>query len=149
MHVVTTSKFGEVRYDPARVIKFERGILGFENLGHYILLNCKASDRFKWLQSIEDPALAFLLYDPSPDFPDYWPPVNSTDLEELDLPGLESAIVMCIATVPGPPSYATANFQAPLIINVASRLGKQVVTGLPSYKTKQAIFHSALEQKTG
>jgi len=149
MHVVKTSRFGEVRYDPERVIRFPRGILGFEHLCRYILLNCRESDRFKWLQSVEDPTLAFLLFDPSPDFPDYWPPVNSTDLAELDLPSLESAIVMCIATVTGPPSYATANFQAPLLINVSSRLGKQVVTGLPSYKTKQAIFHSALVQKTG
>ncbi|MDP2859057.1 MAG: flagellar assembly protein FliW [Bacillota bacterium] len=149
MHMVRTSRFGEVRYDPGRVITFARGILGFEGTSRYILLNCKACDQFKWLQSIEDPALAFLLYDPSPDFPDYWPPVNSKDLEELDLRGLQSAIVMCIATVPGDPSSATANFQAPLVINVASRLGKQVVTGLPSYKTKQAIFHAALEMKTG
>ncbi len=151
MHRVLTSRFGEVFYDPEQVIVFPRGILGFDGLRAYILLDCRASDRFKWLQSVEDPALAFLLFNPSPDFPDYWPPCNSTDLAELDLPSLESAIVMCIATVESSPTYATAtaNFQAPLVINVSSRLGKQVVTGLPSYKTKQAIFHSALVRKTG
>jgi flagellar assembly factor FliW len=149
MQIVSTSRFGEVRFDPDRVISFGRGILGFEGACRFILLDCRASSSFKWLQSIEDPALAFLLYDPSLDFPDYWPPVNSKDLEELHLQSLECAIVMCIATVVADSSLVTANFQAPLVINVASRLGKQVVTGLPSYKTRQAIFHKALRTKTG
>jgi flagellar assembly factor FliW len=146
---ILTTRFGAIEYGDANVIRFCGGLLGFEQYERYVLMDSKGSDlAFRWLQSVDDPALAFLLCDPTRIIPDYCPPVQRSDLSMLALDELRSAIIMCIVTVPEDPELATANFQAPLVINASGRLGKQVITGLPSYKTRQSVF-AARKQKAG
>jgi len=149
MATILTARFGAVEYDESKVLFFPAGILGFEDMKRFILVDIKPGLPFKWLQSADDPGLAFLLCDPTVCVPNYWPPVTAGDLQELKLKSLSDAIVMSIVTVPADPTMATANLQAPLIINAASRLAKQVVTGLPSYKTRQALFQKERQTKTG
>jgi flagellar assembly factor FliW len=150
MSTIDTSRFGQVTFEDDKVLHFPAGILGFESMSQFILLNVKEKDSpFKWLQSLDEPALAFLLCDPRMAVENYWPPVTSGDLSQLGLSSLSDAIVMSIVTVPEDPMCATANLQAPVIINAHGRLGKQVVTGLPSYKTRQALFMKERQKKTG
>lgn len=150
MATIDTARFGPITYEDDKVLRFPAGILGFETMNQFILLNVKKKDSpFKWLQSLDEPALAFLLCDPRVAVPGYWPPVTGGDLTQLELASLSEAVVMAIVTVPEDPMCATANLQAPVIINSAGRLGKQVVTGLPSYKTRQALFLKERQKKTG
>jgi flagellar assembly factor FliW len=151
MPSIVSTRFGPLEYDEQKVVEFSDGILGFEQLRKYVLLDIKGAQfPFRWLQSVEDPALAFLLLDPTYVHPGYCPPVFAKDLAQLGLKEIGSAILACIVTVPSDPTLATANFQAPLVINVEKRIGKQVVTGHPSYKTRQAIFDgNRLHRKTG
>lgn len=151
MACIETTRFGVVEYEEDRVITFVSGILGFEQYSRYVLLDIKGPEfPFQWLQSVEDRDLAFLLYDPVYTYKHYCPPVSALDLADLGLRDIGCAIVKCIVTVPSDPMLATANFQAPLIINVENRLAKQVVTGLPSYKTRQMIYgENKLQRKTG
>jgi flagellar assembly factor FliW len=150
MATIDTARFGMIAYEDDKVLRFPAGILGFETMNQFILLNAKEKDSpFKWLQSLDEPALAFLLCDPRIAVPSYWPPVTSGDLTQLELASLSDAVVMSIVTVPEDPTCSTANLQAPVIINASGRLGKQVVTGLPSYKTRQALFLKERQKKTG
>jgi len=151
MSSITGTRFGDLAYEDDRVVTFPGGLLGFEEMKRYVLLNVKGPDYpFRWLQSLDEPGLAFLLFEPSEWFPQYCPPVPAEDLAMLGLSSLQDAIVVCVVTVPRDPGETTANFQSPLIINTNKRLGKQVVTGLPSYKIRQLIFDlKPLQRKTG
>jgi flagellar assembly factor FliW len=58
-----TKPFGKIEIKERQKIKFPKGILGFEHITEYALLNAKQWP-FYWLQAIDVPDLAFILIDP-------------------------------------------------------------------------------------
>ncbi|MEM6553704.1 MAG: flagellar assembly protein FliW, partial [Planctomycetota bacterium] len=58
--IIKTSRFGEVEVDDNRVIRFERGVLGFPKYKDYVLIDGGEESYFWWLQSVEVPDLAFV-----------------------------------------------------------------------------------------
>ena len=63
---VRTSRFGEVEIDPSRLLVFPHGLLGFARFRTFALLQPDDRGVFYWLQSVEDPELAFVVTDPWP-----------------------------------------------------------------------------------
>ena len=57
---VRTTRFGEVEIDPTRLLVFPHGLLGFARFRTFALLQPDDRGVFYWLQSIEDPELAFV-----------------------------------------------------------------------------------------
>ena len=63
------TRFGEVEYDPEKTLHFPKGLIGFEDLHEFIVMpNIKEGPLF-WIQSVEDPQIAFVLTDPTSFFP--------------------------------------------------------------------------------
>lgn len=60
-----TSRFGKFSVSENKIIHFVRGIPGFEKLRRFVLLDHNSEGSLKWLQSIDDPDVAFLLTTPS------------------------------------------------------------------------------------
>ena len=56
---INTVRFGELDIDEKRIFKFTLPIIGFNELKEFIILDLNKDNFFKWLQSVEDPALAF------------------------------------------------------------------------------------------
>ena len=54
-----TVKFGEIDINENRIFDFELPIIGFDMLKKFVILEPSKETLFKWLQSLEDPALAF------------------------------------------------------------------------------------------
>ena len=55
--LVANTRFGDLEISEEQIIYFPKGIIGFEGLERYVLLN--ATDKVSWLQSVDEPALAF------------------------------------------------------------------------------------------
>ena len=123
-----------------------KGILGFSQLSKYVIIEKGEYDPFKWLQSVEDPEVAFVIIDPTLFFPNYKLEVNEKELEELNFQQMRELITYAIVTVPGDSSQMSADLLGPLVINSKRRIAKQVVMPDSPYTTKHYILDEIKKQ---
>ncbi|MFS8544165.1 MAG: flagellar assembly protein FliW [Limnochordales bacterium] len=134
-------RFGEIEVREDDIIHFPSGILGFEDVRRYLLLEHSEGGVFHILQGVDDPAVAFVLIDPRTFRPDYQVAVAPEAIKDLKLEDGEEAVVLAIVTVPpGKPEAMTANLQAPIVINANKRLGCQVVLPDGPYGLRHPIL---------
>jgi len=136
---IQSSRFGEIEYDESRVITFTEGILGFTQYRHYILIEHETNSRFRWLHSIENENLAFVLTDPLQVAPEYKAHVKKEDIAGLDLVSLDNAAVLCIVNIGKGCKSVTVNLLGPIIINTENMKAKQVILIESNYSIKQNI----------
>jgi flagellar assembly factor FliW len=125
---VTTGRFGDIEVDERTLLTMPSGIIGFPHATRYVVLDHDRPAPFKWLQSVDDPALAFVIMDPG-DLPcEYRIMLQPQDLAELELQVPSDAAVFVIVTVRGPdPGGITANLRGPIIVNERTRCAKQLI----------------------
>ncbi len=119
-----TTRFGELSVPEDKIITFKDGIPGFPDSKRYVLLDYKDTD-LKWLQSVEDPDLAFIVTESSNIDPNYQIIVHDSVKEYLEVDNDESVVVLLILRVQD--GKVVANFNGPLIINADKMLGVQVI----------------------
>jgi len=135
---VRTTRFGEIEVDPARVIEFPKGILGFPLHLQYVLIQTSQESCFYWLQAADVAELAFVVCDPRLFVPDYQVPVRREDMEAIGLSDVQQAQVFVIVNKVG--DQLTANLQGPLLINVHNRKGCQLVLSDKKYSTRHPLM---------
>jgi flagellar assembly factor FliW len=147
---IATKAYGEIEVDEHQKIVFPQGLLGFENLKDYILLDAERQP-FYWLQSMDLEQVAFILVNPFLFRPDYEVNISNEELAEIGINSPQKALIFSIVTVPSDGGPMTANLQGPLIINRDLRTGKQAVLSDFRWKTKHDIMAelSALQEATG
>ena len=136
---IKTKPFGTIDVDERQYIEFPYGILGFENLKHYVLLDAEQQP-FYWLQSADVQDIAFVLINPYLFRPDYTIDVPDEDLDEIDINDPKDALVLAIVTIPENQSKMTANLQGPIIINRNARIGRQSITLSDKWQVKHPIL---------
>ncbi len=137
---VFTTRFGVIVVDDSAIIETPEGLYGFEEVRKFCLVGNRPSSPFKWLQSLDDSSLAFVVADPFLFFPDYEVFLSDEDTESLALRSPEQAVVLAIVTVPSKPWRVTANLVAPLVLNVETRQARQVVLTDPRYTTRHRLL---------
>lgn len=108
------------------IVHLPLGLLGFEHIKRYALLQNAGEKPFRWLQVIDQPDLAFLVLPALEVFPEYEPDVPAEDVKFLGLNSPDDALVFNIVTL-GAKGSATANLKGPIVINRFTLQGKQVV----------------------
>ncbi|MCE5199444.1 MAG: flagellar assembly protein FliW [Armatimonadota bacterium] len=146
---VNTTRFGVLEVDESSVIKMPRGPLGFEERTEFVTIHHRPDTSFRWLQSTEDPALAFVVTDPIEHFGSYEIEISDADAEKLHLTTEDDALVLSIVTISNRAQEITVNLAAPIVINTKEMLGMQVVLQDNRYSVKQSILNAAekTEQK--
>lgn len=137
-----SDRLGTVEYKDDQVIEFEEGILGFPYLHSYVMIDHEKGP-FIWLQSLEDPGLAFVLVDPWPYFPDYSPDIADEDVEKLGLVEPYNFSVFCVVNVPPAPEEITVNLLGPVVVNLNTRRARQVVVMNTEYTTREKLLKEA------
>lgn len=137
---VKTTRFGEIDVEESEAIEMPNGIIGFPELKKFILLDHDKDSPFKWLQSIDDGGIAFVLINPLLFHPDYTVEVTEAEVGDLDLKQEEDAVISVIVTMPTNPQNMTANLKAPLIFNLKNRKGKQIILNNSKYSTRHHII---------
>lgn len=137
---VQTSRFGEIEVDNADVITLPEGLVGFPELVRYVLLDHDADSPFKWLQSLDDGTMAFVVISPLTFRPDYTVEVTEEEISVLQLQSPDDAVISVIVTIPSDPKKMSANLKAPLVFNLKNRTGKQVIVKDAQYQTKHFIM---------
>lgn len=131
-----TSSLGEQDINPETVLTFPRGLYGFENYTRYQLLHEEADGAVVYyMQSIDDPAIAFSVVDPSLFGFNYELSLSDEEVELLhagESPDL--AVLLMVYKPQGADGQqvelkggVTANINGPLVINLVEKLGFQKV----------------------
>lgn len=136
---IETTRFGTLDIDSADRLQFPEGLLGFSHLREFILLNHK-NGPFRWLQSIEDPDIAFVVLELGMVVDDYQLRLSKGDMELLQITSFEpdEVAVLSIVNVSSP-RKPTANLLAPVCIAAESRCGIQVVQHHTGYSTRHPL----------
>jgi len=134
-----TSRFGEIDIENDRIITFPDGIIGFRELKKFALI-AKKSQALMWLQSVDDPQIAFVVSDPFSFDVTYDPILSAEDREHLELEDATDARYLVIVVVPPNPKEMTANMLGPIVVNAKKKIGRQVILVDSSYSVKQPIL---------
>lgn len=138
---ILTEKFGEISIDENLIFDFLEPIIGYDSLKKYVLVEHSENSAFKWLQSVEDPSLAFPVTSPAFFDIDYQFEIPTEKAEKIDLHSVESLISLNIVTIPlQNPKKATINLLAPIIINAANRQGMQIILSNSNYPVRYPLF---------
>jgi flagellar assembly factor FliW len=137
---VQTSRFGIVQCAEEDLILFPEGILGFADLRKFVLVDDPSDEIFAWLQSCEIPQIAFPVLEPELFATNYQLNLTKHDLESLDLKQATGIRSFAIITVPEDPTQMTANLKAPVVINVAKRMARQIVLQDNNLAIREPIF---------
>lgn len=135
---VRTTRFGTLEIAEDRVIQFPKGLLGFSGCTRFCLLEPGTDAAFFWLQSLDDPNLAFVVTDPALFVPDYSVPVRPEQMVELKLGKLDDAQVFVIVNKVD--QQLTGNLQGPLVINTLTKEGEQMVLAEKRWTTRHPLM---------
>ena len=114
----------KVRLD--KVIRFPRGIIGFERQKDFTLLQIRPEASFLILQSMDDPGLGLLVADPYGFLPEYSIKVGDAEQKILQITGREQlAVLVTVAIPPGKPEQTVISLTGPILINHAAKIGLQ------------------------
>ncbi len=135
--LIQTRRFGPIDVDARKIIEFRDGLLGFPDHHRFALIQTGPDPVFFWMQSVEDPDLAFVVCDPLLFVPDYQVQVRQDDLEGLGLNDLADCQVLVIVNkVDG---QLTANLLGPLLVGAHSLKARQLVLSDKRYTTRHRL----------
>ena len=148
MKIVTT-RFGEIDVPANMIIGMTKPVLGFEQLRKYVIVETPDFEPFKWYQSVDDPAVAFVIINPLLFFPEYAIEVNPKEIEELQVDSVRDVLTYAIVTIPPDYTKMTANLQGPILINTRTNLAKQLILVNSRYRIKHRLLPAGVEEPVG
>jgi flagellar assembly factor FliW len=138
--IVKTGRFGQLTVGTDETIEVPQGILGFPEYKKYCLVDPGDDTLILWLQSLDNPDVAFPMLEPKIFRPDYSARLSAAELRELKLENINQSAVFSILTIPEDVTQMTANLKAPLVINLKQQVAKQVVLQENEYSIKHLMF---------
>ena len=149
--LVKTRFFGEVDIEDEKILTFDNGIMGFEDMKRWTLIYDieKGSEGpISWVQSLDMAELALPVINPYTVTAVYEPVVEDELLKPLGEFKDEELVTFLTITIPSEdPSKTTANFRAPILINPVNRKGIQVIVNNEDYPIKFSIYESVQKMK--
>ena len=135
---IESTRFGRLSVDDERVITFPKGLLGFPNHTRFALIQTGEENYFFWLQSVDEPNLAFVVTDPTIFFKDYEVPVREETSAEIELtdPNFLQTFVICNKVG----DWLTGNLLGPIVVNAQNRVAQQVVLTEKKWTTRQPLL---------
>ena len=104
-----------------------REFLGFENLTQFFIVDPGDDTLIMWLQSLEDGSIAFPIIEPQVFQEGYDLELLPSELRSLEMENIEDAKVYSILTIPKDVTQISANLKAPIVINGAKNIARQIV----------------------
>ena len=143
--ILKTRPYGEIEVHEKQKVHFPEGIIGFEGVRYYYMLDSKEGP-FYWLQAADVPDIAFLLIDPRVFMEDYELLVSESELLPLKLETRDDLLDFAIVTVPEDPSMISANLMGPIVINRKTRVACQVISQKDTYGVKHYMLEEMKQE---
>lgn len=137
MNTIQT-RFGEVEYESANLLHFPTGLIGFPALHDFIVMpNTKQGPLF-WIQSVDDPEIAFIVTDPTYFFLDYGVLPDEQERKALHIDEKDECFVLCTVTVPTDQKI-TFNLSAPILFATKTNRAIQIILENTAYSPKTPL----------
>lgn len=148
---IDTTRFGPITIGEEKIITMPFGMLGFPEEKRYVIFRHREDSPFFWYQSVDDPALAFVIASPFLFKPDYSVPLEDTVeqmswIEDRDEGMLEVYVVVNIPK--GSPDKMTANLIGPILINNRTHQAVQMVIMDRPYSHKFSLVGKNKDDNT-
>ena len=138
---VQTTRFGEMEIDETSCFEMISPILGYDDESKFILIERKENANFKWFQSARTPNLAFVVTVAGLFGIDYSYDLPEDVQESLGIQEADDVLTLNMVAVPvDEPKESTINLLAPLVFNLHTKKGAQVVLNNPNYKVDYPLF---------
>ena len=125
-----TRLFGEIEIDESKIITFEDGIIGFPDMKKFTLIFDEEKEgrpSISWLQSMDEPEIAFPVMDPLFVCETYNPSVEDELLKNLGTIKEDNLYVLVTVTVPQDIKELAVNLKAPIVINTDTGKASQII----------------------
>ena len=136
---IDTARFDTLEIDESKIITMPEGMLGFAEKRFFILTPPNLGP-FCWLQSVDNPDLAFVVVDTKNCVADYTLRLTAEEFEKLQLAENGETIFLAVVTMASDPFAITVNLQGPIVLNPERMLAKQIVLEGGKYSTKHPFF---------
>jgi len=139
--MIHSTRFGDLECPEEKVIKIPSGVIGFPLSTRYLVLDHDRDVPFKWLQSLDQEELAFVIMDPVWFKPDYRVTIALDEIVELGRVDERDLVLFVILTIPSDdPSRMTANLRGPVVVNAGTRIAKQLILH-DEFPTRAPVLH--------
>lgn len=142
-----TSRFGVIDIPEDKIIHFPFGVIGFEEHKRFIMLKHKPESSFFWLQSLENPELAFSMLFPFQFIPNYAPEISEEDKIKLLVKDKNELEIYCMVVIPKDIQQMTINLLSPVVINSKKQLGIQTVLLDSDYSVHHRLISGSTSEK--
>ncbi len=138
---IETSRFGTLEVDENSILSFTRGMPGFPDEKRYVLLPHRENSQFYWLQSIDNPVLAFIVTNPFLIDPEYSFEIPDDIQKDMEITDSADVQIMVLVTVrnsedgSSTPSV-TANMLGPVVVNMENMEARQLVLDPSRYDVR-------------
>lgn len=137
---IVETRHGAIRYEDDQVIRLLGGLVGFDEVTQFVLLETTEIEPLRWLVSVERPELSFLVVDPRLLVEEFQFGLSGEDRKRLRIDEGSDLLPLAI-TVLGPrPESSTANLKAPIVINSTEMLAAQIVLTESSYSVQHPLL---------
>jgi len=138
---VSTSRFGELSIDPEKIITMTSPFLGFPGSTRFFIKPHGKKSPFFWLQSLDEPKLAFVCIPAAILVPQYQPEISGLIRQELQVSPEQGLEILLVLTIPKENLEGmTANLMGPVAINPQRHLAKQVLQDPVHYDACWPVF---------
>ncbi|MBR5337906.1 MAG: flagellar assembly protein FliW [Lachnospiraceae bacterium] len=141
---VKTRICGEIEVKDDKVVEMIGGLIGFEALKKFVLIN-EDDDKDKkgvmWLQSVEEGSIALPTMDPTIVQSSYAPSIPEEILAGLGDFDKDEYLILVALTVPRKIEDMTVNLKAPIILDVDTMKGCQVIVDNEDCPVKFPIYN--------
>ena len=136
-----TSKFGEIEVLEDYIFTFVEPIIGYDEYKQFALIDYNPESPFKWLQSLENPALSMPVTIPAYFNIEYQFTIPDEKEQVLEAKNANEILSLNIANVPnGAPQNTTINLLAPIVINTTNKKAIQLVLNDSKFEIKHRLF---------
>jgi flagellar assembly factor FliW len=136
---IRNRQLGVIEIDDDKILLLPEGLLAFEELKRFAIVETPELAPFQWLVSVDEPEVTFAVVNPVFARPDFEAGLSEEDERALEAqPGdpLASLVIVNVTT-----SGVTANLRGPIVVNGRNRLARQLVLHRPDYRIDYPLSH--------
>lgn len=138
--LLQTKYFGQVECPEDHLLRFEKGLFGFEEEKKFFLLPFQGGDgSLLCFQSAATPQLAFVAMNPFSLKHDYAPVLAAEELRELGVERSEELCFYALCVVRSPVGESTVNLRCPIAVNDRTGKAMQVILETGDYHMRHLL----------
>ena len=140
---IKNSQLGEINIRMDTIVHFERGILGYDFLQRFAIVDIEECKPFLWCVAVDEPEMSFPIVEYKRVYPDYQFNLNTKDRQDLKLAKSDEFHLFFIVTVDEEKETVSANLAGPLVINPEKKTGAQIIVPNENYIVNYPIIIGA------